>query len=81
MRKRIIVLSAILTWTTPLGAKPADLVVWWQKGAYAQEDAALREIIAAFEQGSGKKVELSLYEEEELPDALMATLGPASRPT
>jgi hypothetical protein len=31
----------------------ADLVVWWQKGAYAQEDEALREIIAAFEQGGG----------------------------
>jgi multiple sugar transport system substrate-binding protein len=57
----------------PLGAKAVDLVVWWQKGAYAQEDAALREIITAFEQASGKQVELSFYEEEQLPDALKAT--------
>ena len=42
----------------PLGAKAADLVVWWQKGTYAQEDEALRDIIAAFEQDSGKQVEL-----------------------
>jgi hypothetical protein len=33
--------------------RAADLVVWWQKVAYAQEDEALREIIAAFEQGGG----------------------------
>ena len=25
----------------PLGARAADLVVWWEKGFYAQEDGAL----------------------------------------
>jgi hypothetical protein len=35
----------------PVGAEAADLVVWWEKGYYAQEDDAVREIIAAFEQG------------------------------
>ena len=45
----------------PLGAKAADLVVWWEKGFYAQEDEAVREIIAAFEQESGKQVELVFY--------------------
>ena len=44
----------------PLGAQAADLVVWWQKGYYAQEDEAVREIIAAFEQETGKQVELDL---------------------
>ena len=73
------VFAAALVWA-PIGAKAADLVVWWQKGAYAQEDAALREIIAAFEQGSGKQVELSLYGEDELPDALIATLETAQPP-
>jgi hypothetical protein len=33
-------------------------VVWWQKGFYSQEDAAVQEIVAAFEQGSRKQVEL-----------------------
>jgi multiple sugar transport system substrate-binding protein len=42
----------------PLGAQGADLVVWWEKGYYAQEDEAVREIIAAFEQNTGKQVEL-----------------------
>jgi ABC-type glycerol-3-phosphate transport system substrate-binding protein len=42
----------------PLGADGADLVVWWFKGFFEQEDAAVREIIAAFEQETGKHVEL-----------------------
>ena len=44
----------------PLGARAADLVVWWEKGFYDQEDEAVREIIAAFEQETGKQVELVL---------------------
>jgi multiple sugar transport system substrate-binding protein len=32
--------------------------VWWEKGFYPQEDEAVAEIIAAFELGSGKQVEL-----------------------
>ncbi len=42
----------------PPAARAADLVVWWDKGFYPQEDAAVREIIAAFEQETGKQVEL-----------------------
>jgi multiple sugar transport system substrate-binding protein len=63
----------------PLGAHPADLVVWWQKGAYPKEDDALREIIAAFEQETGKEVELALYPEQELPGELIAAFE-AGRP-
>jgi hypothetical protein len=40
---------------TPPGAKAADLVVWWEKGFYAEEDEAVRETIAAFEQGTRKR--------------------------
>ena len=29
----------------PLGAQGADLVVWWEKGFYPQEDEAVAEII------------------------------------
>jgi multiple sugar transport system substrate-binding protein len=80
MPRLVTVLLAALLAMAPLGLEAADLVVWWQKGAYAQEDAALREIIAAFEQGSGKQVDLSLYGEDELPDALIATLENAQPP-
>jgi predicted ATPase len=57
MRARTVVLAGALV-LTPLGAKATDLVVWWQKGFYSQEDAAVQEIVAAFEQGSRKQVEL-----------------------
>jgi multiple sugar transport system substrate-binding protein len=59
---------------TSLGARGADLVVWWEKGWYPQEDAGLREIIAAFEQETDKQVELALYPEAALVDQVEAAL-------
>jgi hypothetical protein len=52
---------------TPLGARAADLVVWWEKGFYVQEDEAVREIIAAFEQKTGKQVDLVQPTHDEMP--------------
>ena len=80
MRGHAIVFAAALL-MAPLGAHAADLVVWWEKGYYAQEDEAVREIIAAFEHSRGKKVELVLLDEEELPDADRDGIGrgPAAR--
>ncbi len=79
MRGRAVVLAAALV-MAPLGAQAADLVVWWEKGYYAEEDAALRETIAAFEQGSGKQVELVFYEQAELPDKIEAALEAGQPP-
>src|SRR5262245_21942597 len=62
-----------------LGAQAADLVVWWEKGTYAQEDEAIREVIAAFEQDSGKRDDLVLYERAALPDRIEAAIA-ANRP-
>ena len=56
LRVSAVVLAALIL--APLGAQAADLVVWWEKGFYPQEDEAVREIIAAFEQETGKQVEL-----------------------
>jgi multiple sugar transport system substrate-binding protein len=64
----------------PLGAQAADLVVWWEEGQATEEDAAIREIIAAFEQDSGKQVELVLGPQEELEGDLVAAIE-AGRPT
>src|SRR6185369_10739195 len=58
----------------PLGAQAADLVIWWGKGANPEEDAAVREIVAAFEQTAGKQVELVLGPQEELVADLVAAL-------
>jgi multiple sugar transport system substrate-binding protein len=70
---RTVILAAALV-MAPLCAKAADLVVWWEKGFYAQEDAAIREIIGAFEDKTGKQVELVFYEQAELPDKIETVL-------
>jgi hypothetical protein len=65
----------------PLCATAADLVVWWDEGYYPEEHEAVREIIAAFEQGSGKQVELVQYPQAELPYKIVAALKAGGRPT
>ena len=65
----------------PLGSKAADLVVWWEEGFYPQEDAAVKEVVAAFEQGSGKQVEPVFLSKEELPDRSWRGWKRVSRPT
>jgi multiple sugar transport system substrate-binding protein len=64
----------------PLGAKAADLVVWWEKGFYPQEDEAVSETIAAFEQESGKHVEVVFQEDEEFPSKVLAALDAGKPP-
>jgi multiple sugar transport system substrate-binding protein len=74
MRSRDFILATTLI-LSPFAARGADLVVWWQEGYYAEEDQALRDIIAAFEQERGKEVELVLRPTEEMPDDIWAQLG------
>jgi ABC-type glycerol-3-phosphate transport system substrate-binding protein len=49
MRIHFMIFAAALA-TAPLGAHAADLVVWWDEGYSAEEDEAVKEIIAAFGQ-------------------------------
>jgi multiple sugar transport system substrate-binding protein len=79
MRARAVVLAVVIA-LAPLDASGADLVVWWEKGFYAQEDEAIAEIIAAFEQRSGKKVELVQPAQDELFDKAQAALAAARPP-
>ncbi len=79
MQKQVIALAAALIFA-PLGARAADLVVWWNEGYYAEEDEAVREIVAAFEQKTGKQVELVLHPEQELPDTLVAAVEAGQPP-
>jgi multiple sugar transport system substrate-binding protein len=64
MRAATMVAAALVM--APLGAHGADLVVWWEKGFYPQEDDAIAEIVAAFEQGTDQDVELVLLPEGEI---------------
>jgi ABC-type glycerol-3-phosphate transport system substrate-binding protein len=79
MHGRVFILAAAII-LAPLGAKAADLVVWWDEGYHAEEDQALRDIIAAFEQESGKEVELVFHSMEELPDKTAAALEAGQPP-
>jgi multiple sugar transport system substrate-binding protein len=64
----------------PSAVLAADLVVSWQQAHHAQEDKAIEEVIAAFEDSSGKQVELSIVPMAEQPakieDALEAGRPP-----
>jgi multiple sugar transport system substrate-binding protein len=63
----------------PLGANAADLVVWWDEGYYAEENEAVREIMAAFEHKTGKQVELTLHPDTEFAGKLVPAVE-ARRP-
>jgi multiple sugar transport system substrate-binding protein len=65
MRRNAVVLALVLA-LAPQVARGADLVVWWGQAVYPQADAALREVIAAFEQETGKRVELVQPTEDEI---------------
>jgi multiple sugar transport system substrate-binding protein len=79
MRRQVIVLAAVLV-LAPFGAQAADLVVWWEKGFYPQEDEAVAEIIAAFEQETGKQVELVQPAQEEMFDKAQAAIAAGRAP-
>ena len=74
MRSRTAVIAVALASAPPLCAQAADLVVWWDEGYYAEEDAAIKEVIAAFEQKTGKEVDLALHAMEDLPDDILEAL-------
>jgi ABC-type glycerol-3-phosphate transport system substrate-binding protein len=79
MRRQAIVLAAALA-MAPLAAKGADLVVWWEQGFYPDEDKAVRETIAAFEQKTGKQVELVFHEQADLPDKVQTAIEAGQPP-
>jgi ABC-type glycerol-3-phosphate transport system substrate-binding protein len=79
MRARAVVLAVAIV-LAPLGARAADLVVWWEQGYYPQEDGAVRETVAAFEHKTGKRVELVQPAGDELPGQVAAALEAGQSP-
>jgi multiple sugar transport system substrate-binding protein len=73
MRVQAVILAAMLVLVPP-GASAADLVVWWEEGFNPEEDTAVREIIAAFEQKSGQQVELVFSSNDEQLTMVLAAL-------
>jgi multiple sugar transport system substrate-binding protein len=73
MRVRAILLAAALA-IAPLAVRAADLVVWWEGGFNPEEDQAVKEIMAAFEQKTSKQVELVQHSQNEMPAKVLAAL-------
>jgi ABC-type glycerol-3-phosphate transport system substrate-binding protein len=74
-----VVLAALIL--APLGAHAADLIVWWDKGFYAQEDEAIAEVVAAFEQKTGKHAELAHFRRRNYLTRSRLRSMPVDRPT
>ena len=72
-----LLLSAALL--APASGSAADLTIWWDKGYYSQEDRALEAVVAAYEQRTGKDVDLVLYPQPEHLEKLAAAVA-AKRP-
>jgi multiple sugar transport system substrate-binding protein len=66
--------------TAPPGAQAADLVAWWDEGYNPEEQEAVEEIVAAFEQETGKQVDLVFHPESEHPEAIDAALKAGEPP-
>jgi multiple sugar transport system substrate-binding protein len=79
MRARVALIAAVLI-LAPLGAKAADLVVWWEKGFYPQADEAVAEIVATFEQDTGKHVELIQHAQDQMSGEVQAALSAGQPP-
>ena len=55
-------------------------MVWWEKGYNPEEDTAVREIIAAFEQETGKQVELDLPSHNDIVAKVLAAVEAGQPP-
>jgi multiple sugar transport system substrate-binding protein len=73
MQIRAVILAAALV-LAPIAARAADLVIWWEEGYNPEEDSTVREIVTAFEQKTGKQVELAFYTIDELPGRALAAV-------
>jgi multiple sugar transport system substrate-binding protein len=79
MRRQVIALAGMLI-LAPLGARAADLVVWWEKEFYPQADEAVAEIVSTFEQDTGTEVELVQPEQDEIQHKAEAALAAGDPP-
>jgi multiple sugar transport system substrate-binding protein len=79
MRVRAILLAAALV-LVPFGVRAADLVVWWDKAFYPEEDQALAELTQAFEAKAGLKIEFVRHEERETPKRIEAAIATGRPP-
>jgi ABC-type glycerol-3-phosphate transport system substrate-binding protein len=79
MQGRAVILATALA-LAPISGRAADLVVWWDKAFYPEEDQALAELTRAFEAKAGFKVEFVRHEERETPEKIEAAIAAGQPP-
>jgi len=75
----VVVACGALCMAAPVAAQE-KIVVWWVKGFYPSEDAALFEAVKKFEAKTGVKVELSQYPVQDMIPKTVAALDSGSPP-
>jgi multiple sugar transport system substrate-binding protein len=80
MTRSLHVLLVAALMLKPLGALSADFVVWWEQGFYPGENEAVNETIAAFEQETGKDVEIVFQAPGEVLDKTQAAIDAGQPP-
>lgn len=58
----------------------APLRIWWDQGYYPEEDAALKQIVADWEKGTGQTVELTFFDDNETIRQLDIALATGNLP-
>lgn len=61
-------------------ANAADLVIWWNKSYYQEEDDKFDEIVKSFEEAKGIDVDYSLFINEDAPVKALAALSAGDVP-
>ena len=75
---RALGLVALLA--APAPALAADLSIAWEQGFYPEEDQAIKAIVAAYQQETGKAVELTLYPQDDLAPKVVSRVDAGEPP-
>jgi multiple sugar transport system substrate-binding protein len=75
---RALGIAALLA--APAPALAADLTIAWEQGFYPEEDQAIAAVVAAYQQETGKTVELSFYPQDDIAAKAVAMLDAGQPP-
>lgn len=81
-KKGLIFLSALMffIFMGEMVLAQDEVVIWWNKSYYPEEDKKLEEVVAAWEKQAGKKVELNFLTTEDIPKKLIAAIDAKNPP-
>jgi multiple sugar transport system substrate-binding protein len=75
---RALGLTALLA--APASALAADLRIEWEAGFYPEEDKAIEALVTAYQQTTGKAVELAFYAQDDLAAKVLPMIDAAQPP-